>query len=176
MKILITYYTMTGNTKKIAQAIFSESKKSGTAKIKKIDKVNPGEINDCRVVFVGSPCHAGDLPIQVKEFLSGLPESSPFYLAGFITHSSPVYKIEDYEKCLLTFRDISKKKKIKFLDFFECQGFLTPELHDMVKKMHNASDEKWKEMVLNMKGHPNAEDEKKARKFTARVLQSVKIV
>ena len=98
MKVLVTYYTQSGNTEKIAKAIHEEASKAHESHLKKIGEVNPDSIDEHNLVFVGSPCHGGDLAAPVKEFLGSLPRSPGFKLAGFVTHSSD--NREDFEKCL----------------------------------------------------------------------------
>jgi hypothetical protein len=36
-----------------------------------------------------------------------------------------------------------RKKAIAYSGYYDCQGRLAPELHDMVQKAQKASDEEW---------------------------------
>jgi flavodoxin I len=165
MKILITYFSQTGNTEKIARAILDELSGEHQVDEAGIDALVPDDAAAYDLVFVGSPCHAGDLTGPAKSFLIGLPQQGAFALAGFITHASSVYEQVGFEKCITTFETISKGKEIPFLGCFDCQGYLSPDIQPFVKKARNASDEEWDGIIQAMTGHPDAGDEKNARQF-----------
>jgi len=169
MKILITYLSQTGNTEKVARAMADELKKGHDVASKKLEELPKDGLSGYDLVFVGSPCIAGDLAGPVKELLSGMPAGSKAKIAGFLTHAATVYHKQDFEKCRVSFESILAEKKLALSDFFDCQGFLNPAIHDMVKKMKNIGDEEWKSRVEQMTGHPNEEDLKNAAAFARRV-------
>jgi flavodoxin I len=47
---------------------------------------------------------------------------------------------------------------------------LTESLHEMVQKKMNLTDKQWADMVQQMTGRPNEEDEGKAKAFAKTVL------
>jgi flavodoxin len=173
MKILVTYFTQTNNTEKIARAIFDEVGKTHEADLARIDEIAPDQAGRYDLVFVGSPCHAGDLSAATRSFLMGLPQQGAFDLAGFITHSSSAYEKEGFAKCISTFETISTEKGIKLLGCFDCQGYLSADLQPYVKKARKASDDEWNKIVEKMTGHPDGEDEKKARAFALEAVGKV---
>lgn len=87
LKVLVGYYSETGNTEKIAKTIYEESSKEHDAHLKRINDINADMLNDYDLVFLGSACHSSDLAPPVKEILKALPKSPKFKLAGFFTHS-----------------------------------------------------------------------------------------
>lgn len=55
MKILITYYSLTGNTEKIAKVIYDEISKKHRTDIKKIEQITPDTLYKYDLVFLGTP-------------------------------------------------------------------------------------------------------------------------
>ena len=78
MKIAIRYYTKTGNTKKLADAI---SKVSGV----KAETVNVSLTEDIDVLFLGSSVYAGGIDKAVKEFISTLSDKKVGRVINFST-------------------------------------------------------------------------------------------
>ncbi|MBT3312404.1 MAG: flavodoxin [Desulfobacterales bacterium] len=171
MKILITYFSQTGNTEKIAKAIHDEI--SHDCELKKIDDITPADCTGADLLFVGSPIHAGGLAEQVNKFVSELPESSGGAVAGFVTHAGDIYDKKNFETGLKNLEDGSKSKGYNFLGCYNCQGFLTPELHDMIKQAQNVPDDEWETLINGMKEHPNTEDEVNAKTFAREILGKI---
>jgi flavodoxin I len=172
MKILITYFSQTGNTEKIARAIQDELSAGHQVDLSPIDSIGPDAAGTYDLVFVGSPCHAGDLSAQAKSFLTGLPQQGAFSLAGFITHASSAYERDGFEKCVTAFESISGAKEIPFLGCFDCQGYLSPDIQPYVKKARKVSDDQWDTIIKKMTGHPDAQDEKDARRFARATVEA----
>jgi flavodoxin len=132
---LVVYYSETKNTEKVAKAIFDEVSKEHEAFLKKADEINADSLNNYDLVFLGSACHGGDLAPPVKTLLRAIPESPKFKLAGFFTHSCPTqeHSSESFDawasKCVTSFEEVSKEKKIDFRGYFNCQGAPSPRIH-----------------------------------------------
>jgi flavodoxin len=177
LKILITYHSLTGNTEKIAQAIYDEVSKNHEADLKKIEEINADSLNQYNLVFIGTPCQMGDLAAPVKKFLDSLPKSPKYALAGFYTHGAPPEEKEDYEKCLATFQNVCEGKQIDNLGCFNCQGFPTPKIHQIVTehliKNKGYTEDGAKQRFERAKEHPNLKDEQNARKFAREVLSKI---
>lgn len=172
MKILIAFFSQTGNTRKLAGALYEELAAGNQVDLAPIDVTGPDAAGAYDLVFVGSPCHAGDLSAQAKSFLAGLPQQGTFKLAGFITHASSAYERAGFEKCIASFETISGAKRIPFLGCFDCQGYLSPDIQPYVKKARKVSDDEWNAIIEKMTGRPNAEDEKDARLFARSVIDA----
>ena len=170
MKILITYFSQTGNTEKIARAIDEVASKDNETEMKKLEEVEAASVKGYGLLFVGSPLHAANLSAQVKTFLDSLQPGACKQLAGFITHSSPAYSDQDMTGFTEPIKTACKDKGIEYKGCFDCQGFLTEAIHDMVKKSQNKTDEEWAEVVKQMSSHPDTADEANARKFAETVL------
>ena len=102
--------------------------------------------------------------------MESLPKDPSFKIAAFITHASFAYEKEGFEQGVQQFIDISKDKNIEYLGCYDCQGRLSPALHDMVKQAQNVSDEEWAKRMAECDKHPNAEDEQSARDFANEMI------
>ena len=147
MKVLVTYFTQTGNTEQIAKAISDEVAKAHEAELKKLEDVQPESLKDYDVVFLGTPIHAGNVSAPANDFLGQLPQSGGFKLAGFVTHSAPSYSSLDFDSGMASIQANAREKDIQYLGGFECQGRLNPALHPMVKQVKNVSEEEFQSMM-----------------------------
>ena len=168
MKVLVAYFSMSGNTEKLAKAIHGEASKNHESYLKKVDEVEPKWLNKHDVLFVGSPTHAGELSAAVKKFMTELPKSPKLKVAAFITHASP--DKADYEKCFKAFESFGKEKGFKLLGCCDCQSRLAPEIQPYVKEARKASDAEFAEMMKSIEKRPNAADLRNARKFARKML------
>jgi flavodoxin len=91
MKVLVAYFSQSGNTEKIAKAIWEEASQANAADLKKLEDVKAEDFAGYDFIFIGSPLHAANLAAPVKEFLVNLKAGSGQKMAGFITHFAPAY-------------------------------------------------------------------------------------
>jgi len=168
MKVLVAYYSMSGNTEKLAKAIHDEASKNHDSYLKKVDEVEQKWLNKHDVLFVGSPTHAGELSAPVKKFMTELLKSPKFKVAAFITHASP--ERAEYDKCFTAFEAFAKEKRFTLLGCCDCQARLAPEIQPYVKEAHKASDAEWAEAMKSIEKRPNAADLRNARKFARQIL------
>jgi flavodoxin I len=188
MKILVAYFSETGNTAKIASAIWEGlSTKGHEADLAEVvDAGHPGELtpntlNAYDLVFLGSACHDADLAGPVKQILEGIPVSPAFKLAGFVTHASYTpeggeREREVYEtwasRCALSFRQASQEKGIDFLGHLSCQGAPSPPIERFIHSAIVTDEDEWEAYIREAKGHPNEDDLRKAREFAQKILAS----
>lgn len=172
MKVLVVYFSQTGNTEKIAAAIFEEVSLSNEADLKKLADVDPDSLTDYDQVFIGSPIHAGSVAKEIKEFFAKLPQLPKLRIAGFVTHAATAYPKQTLDQMTQPFVDVCNEKDMEYLGCFNCQGYLADFMHEAVKKMQKASDEEWQQKVKKMTGHPNADDEAAAKAFAGSSLKS----
>ncbi|MEM2134342.1 MAG: flavodoxin family protein [Candidatus Jordarchaeaceae archaeon] len=174
MKILVTYFSMTGNTEKIAKAIYNEVSKEHPADIKKIDQVNADTLKNYDLVFVGTPAHAGDLAGPVKQVMNSLPKSPKCKFAGFYTHMAPTSDKDVQSALRGAFEKIVKEKGITYMGTFNCMGNPDPNIAKMVKEARQMSDEEFNEYMREAVKHPSPEDEQKAKEFAKEVVSKIK--
>ena len=86
-------------------------------------------------------------------------------MAGFITHAATAYPDQDMDRFLEPIKTACHENQIEYIGCFDCQGFLTESMHEMIKKKQNLTDEQWSERVKRMTGHPDENDLKMAQTF-----------
>ena len=170
MKALITYFSETGNTKKVGQAICEEISQTGEADLKPLEDVENQSIKDYDLLVIGAPTHSGGLPGPVIRFLGKLDDSPGFKMAAFVTHMSTVYQKENFEKGIATFQQVASDKGITFLGTFDCQGKLADAMQPMVQEALNISDDIWQPIMDETNKHPDANDLAKAKVFAREIL------
>jgi flavodoxin len=170
MKLLVTYFSQSGNTEKIAKAIWEEAAKCSDADLKKLEEITPDMVAEYDCIFMGSPLHAGSLAAPVKECLSVLKSTSGQQMAGFITHMAPAYPEQDMDAFEEPMKTACTEKGIEYRGCFDCQGFLAETMHEPVQKKLGIDDEKWAGMVKQMTGRPNQEDVDNARAFVRKLF------
>ncbi len=170
MNVLVTYFSQSGNTEKIAAAIFDQASQSHDATLKKLEEITPEKAAGYDFIFIGSPLHAGSLSVSVKECLTALKPSPNQKLAAFITHMAPAYPEQDMETFTDPVKAACQENKIAYMGCFDCQGFLSETLHDAVQKKLGLDDYAWADMVKAMTGRPNQDDENLAKAFAKKLL------
>jgi flavodoxin len=161
MKVLVTYFTETGNTEKVAQAIYEGIPKAdkdilplqGTTNVEKYD-----------LIFCGFPVHASSVPHKVEPFLKSIPQGKS--VAIFATHGSLrkgqlATAAFDYAVSLLS--------KTKAIGTFGCRGKVKPDLLEVLAKKpeHRA----WAEEAQSAAAHPDASDLEDAKDFAKKMMK-----
>lgn len=182
MKVLIVYYSETGNTEKVAKAIYQEISEKTETHLKKLHEVTPDILNNYDLIFLGSPCHSADLAKPVKRFLDAMPKSPKFKLAGFFTHAvpSPQSGMVDQKlfetwtgKCITSFQSACEEKGIDFKGWYSCQGVPSLPVQHFIRNNIVKSPDLWNEYIKEAEKHPSSEDLSKAREFARKVLSSL---
>ena len=69
-KALVIYYTKSGNTKKMAEAVAEGIQKAGVeAVVKDIEDVKVDELLKYEGIAIGSPTYYGSMSAQIKQLL-----------------------------------------------------------------------------------------------------------
>ncbi len=70
-RILIVYYSQSGNTKKMAEVVAEGIKQEAVeADLKDVKSVEPEELLKYQGIIVGSPTYYGTMAYQLKELLT----------------------------------------------------------------------------------------------------------
>ncbi len=180
MIILIAYFSQTGNTAKVAQAIYKEaSSQEHEVHLKKIAEITPNSLDAYDLVFLGSACHDTDLVKPVKRILEGIASSPPFKLAGFATHATYTpeggkREREVYEewagRCVVSFNRASQEKEMGFLGYFHCQGAPSPPIEEFIHNTIVTDEDEWETYIEQVRKHPTEKDLQKAREFAQQIL------
>jgi flavodoxin len=182
MKILVAYYSETGNTKQVAQAMYGAASTDHEVTMSRIKEVKVDELTDYDLLILGSCCHDADLARPFKYFLDILPQNPPFKLAGFFTHATFTPEHTKRRKqlfarwagrCGPTFEHMCQEKKIDFLGYFHCMGAASEPIEAFIRREIITSDEEWKEYQPDLITHPNSKDLDDAKRFIFQTIEKL---
>lgn len=164
MKALVTYYSDTGNTKKVAEAIY-DGIKEATKDI--IPLADVGSVDEYDVVFCGFPVQAHSMPPKVAAFIKGLPEGTK--IAFFATHGS----LRGGELAISAFYEATKlASRLNTLGTFGCRGKVKGSIIEaLMKKMEHKP---WALEAQSAAGHPDQADLEDARGFADTMITKVR--
>lgn len=158
-KILVTYLSQTGNTKKIAEAIFEGLE--GDKTMKSMDEVQ--EIEDYSLIFIGFPVHSHSVPYKIESFLQKIPQGKK--IALFSTHGSlPGGHLA--REALEHAAVIASKAKV--LGTFSCRGKVSLAALEILSK--SPEHKAWAEMAASSQTHPDEGDIEDAKSFAQWVI------
>ena len=164
MKTLVTYVSNTGNTRKVAEAIYDEL--PDEKEIKEISEVSSLEGYD--LSFIGFPINANGPNPKAAEFLE--KSTAGRKIAIFITHGAPdehddveVWK----EKCRRTAAGAD------IVGIFNCQGEVDPAVVDFLLKSDDPRLRSFGERAPSTKGQPDESRLKRAREFVTHIVDKI---
>ena len=162
MKVIVTYMSQTGNTKKVAEAIFQEIK--GKKEIKPMEEVN--SLDGYDLAFIGFPIQGYAPAGDAKSFLEERTKGKN--IALFVTHAAPEDNPE-IKKGL----DLCKAAAggAEILGVFDCRGELSQAVADFMLNSGDPSmveDAKKRSTTI---GQPDATRLKKARNFAREIMK-----
>lgn len=158
-KILVVYFSLTGNTQTIAQAIYEAL--PNPKEIQPLDKVKNIETYD--LLFIGFPVHTHSVPYPVENFLKSLPLGKK--IALFSTHGSHTgsrLSREALEHAL------SLLPQAHILGTFTCRGKVSPQAMELFQKL--PEHQGWAVMAASAQHHPDKNDIADAQDFARWVL------
>ena len=165
MKVLIAYHSVSGNTKKVAEAIYKEIKTE--KELKELKDV--ASLNGYDLCFIGFPIHAFGPANEAKAFLKQHTDGKD--IALFMTHATPEEKplIQQWlERCKVA------APRANIVGLFHCQGELAQDVADMMLASKNADLIAWAGQRDETLGQPDAGRLKKARKFAKEIMGKYK--
>ncbi len=163
MKVLVAYVSRTGNTKKVAEAIFKEIK--DTKEMKDLEQVEGLEGYD--LAFVGFPIEAYGPAKQAVAFLE--KHAAGKKIALFITHAAPEgdERVGEWiESCR------AAAASAKLVGVFDCQGELGEQVADFMLKSGDDNLIAWAKERPSTMGQPDAARLKRARAWAKEKLKS----
>jgi flavodoxin len=165
VKVLVAYLSQTGNTRKVAQAIFEEIRDD--KEIMPIDRVDSTASYD--LAFLGFPVH-GEGPDKKTAALLEKHCTAGRNVALFITHASPEGNYGETQGWLAKFRQAAAGANV--VDLFDCQGQLAWPIKFFMSIYPNAKYRMWARMD-NSKGQPDQTRLDRARAFSRSVMNRV---
>ncbi len=169
MKILITYFSNTGNTEKVANAI-KESLEGHHVELKKVDNIIAESLKDYNLVFLGSGIYAGKIKKTILDLIKTADALPPKFVL-FCTHASA----DAYQN---GFKMVKKKiatANSEVIGEWDCMGENLGIPKDtqikMMEKLTQEKQDEAKKHMESLKGHPNTEDLEKAKAFAASIVK-----
>ena len=162
MKVLVAYLSRTGNTKKVAEAIYEEI--NDEKEIIPLDKIDSIEGYD--IAFLGFPIHQMGPDKKEAKLLEKLCTNSKDVVL-FITHAAPEDS-PDLPPMLDKFRQAARGANI--IDMFDCQGELEKTTKLIMSILPDPKLRMWAKQD-NSKGQPDQTRLDRARAFSRNVMQ-----
>ncbi len=170
LKILVTYFSQTGNTEKVARSIY-EGCQGEDVDLKPIKEVDPSDLKNFDLVFLGSGIYASRVNKALSDLVAAAQEL-PLKFIFFSTHASK----EAYQD---GFKVVKKKiaESSQIIDEFDCCGDNIGVPEAMRKAMlERLPEDKRKEAEEHqqwLKGRPNEEDLQNAKNFAQSVIKKL---
>ncbi|MPW24264.1 flavodoxin [Alkalibaculum sp. M08DMB] len=169
MKILITYSSMTGNTREIAECIHSTLPESILLPMKKVKNIKEWDF-----VFMGFWVNKGNPNKEAIKFLSANKHNK---VALFATLGA-IPGGEHTRSCIEGAKEILGES-CHVVDFFVCQGKIDPMITKVFKifpkgHYHHFTDEKRKLYEKSI-AHPDEIDKEKARQWGMYVREQLEL-
>lgn len=162
MKVLVAYYSETGNTEKIAQAIYDAVEINKD--LKKISDIQDPSGYD--MIFCGFPVQAHSVPAKAAALIAKIPEGQK--VAYFSTHGSlrggllPKQAIE---------HALGLSTKLTVVGHFGCRGKVSEKIIEALLK--SPQHEAWAQEARGALLHPDANDIADAKTFAAQMIAKI---
>jgi len=153
-KTLVTYFSRTGNTKTIAEAILDAL--PGPKEIKRMNEKL--DLAGYGILFIGFPVQTHSLPYEVEVFLRRIPAGmriALFCTHGALTGSSLAREAMEYALVCAS--------QAKVMGTFSCRGKVSMKAREALAK--SPEHEAWADMAASASTHPDAADLADARVF-----------
>jgi flavodoxin len=153
-KTLVTYFTRTGNTQLVAEAIFAAL--SGDKTITPMAEA--GDLAPYQLIFAGFPVQTHSVPYPVEVFLKSIPEGKKvalFSTHGSVTGSHLSREALEYASVLVA--------KAQLVGTFSCRGKVSMKALEIL--MQSPEHEAWADMAASAATHPDENELEDARAF-----------
>ncbi len=164
MKALVAFMSSTGNTKKVAQAIYDEL--TCEKEIKPILDVQ--DIGGYDLSFLGFPTHQMGPDKKTKELLAKHCVDGR-KVALFVTHASPE-DAPELPEWMEKFKQAARGANL--VGFFDCQGEMSKNVKLILKLSPNKKFREWAKKD-NSQGQPDEARLAKARAFARETMERV---
>ncbi len=158
-KILVAYYSLTGNTKKVAEAIYESVPQPKVLK----PLAEATGLDEFDLIFVGFPVHSHSVPVKVEKFLKAIPagkKAALFSTHGALTGSR--LSRQAIEHAVVT------ASQAKIISTFSCRGKVSNQALDVLSRSPEHGG--WADMAASASTHPNDHDLEDARAFARWVV------
>ena len=171
LKILITYFSNTGNTEKVAKSI-RDGLTGHDVNLVPAKEMDASLLNSYDLVIFGSGIYAGKIDRSILNLVKNT-EELPSKIAYFCTHAS----LEFYQKPYFKITKMLAEQGIKVIGEFECVGDnIGIPLETRMGMLSKLPEDKKKKAIEDMeeiKGRPNEEDLSRAKAFGISLLEKI---
>jgi flavodoxin len=168
LKVLVTYRSATGNTKKIAQAIFGEIEVEKDIKIFREVKC----LDDYDFAFVGCPVEYFGVWKATRSWLDANVKGKRISL--FCTHGAPEFA-PNLPEWLEALKSAAIDAGAEIVTFFNCQGELSQHMLDIMLKSEDPLVRRLGEFGReDTIGQPDESRIEKAREFARETMTIIK--
>jgi flavodoxin len=164
MKTLVAYFSQTGKTKMVAEAIYETIE--GDKDLKELSEVDSLEGYD--LSFIGFPIIAFGPAKDGKEFLE--EKAAGKKVALFITHAAPEDQ-EGIDEWLNKCKEAAADAEL--VGFFDCMGELSQQIAEFLMKNEDPVMRSFGERRPETMGQPDESRLQRARDFAKEVMGKV---
>jgi flavodoxin len=153
-KTLVTYFSRTGNTKLVAEAIYGALPGDRTLK----PMAEAGDLSSYALVVAGFPVQSHSVPYPAETFLKSIPEGKKvalFATHGSLAGSQLAREAMEYASVLVA--------RGKLVGTFSCRGKVSLQALEVL--MQSPEHEAWADMAASAATHPDESDLEDARAF-----------
>jgi flavodoxin len=161
MKTLVTYFSQTGKTQMVAEAIFDAI--TGEKEIRPFEEIE--SLDGYDLSFIGFPIIAFGPAPAGKEFLAEKARGKK--IALFVTHAAPEHQ-EGLTEWLDRCREAASESQL--LGMFDCMGELSEQIADFLMKSDDPMLRSFGERRGETLGQPDADRLQRARNFAKATL------
>ncbi|MHA1320200.1 MAG: flavodoxin family protein [Promethearchaeota archaeon] len=172
MKILITFFSNTGNTEKVANSM-KDGLTDYDVDMIPVKDVEPKTLNSYNIVFLGSGVYASRVDKSILTLVKRAAPDLPAKLAYFCTHMS----LKLYQEPFKRINNIAKEHNCEIVGKFDCVGEnlgipLDTQLGMLDKLPEDQKNKAIKDME-KMKGRPNEIDLENAKDFAISLVKNL---
>ncbi len=165
MKVLVAYFSESGNTEKLAKAIF-EAVESSEKECLSIEEVSGVEGYD--VIFIGFPVQSHSVPGKAEAFAKKLPDGQK--VAYFATHGS----MRGGALAVTAFyHALTIAKDAVILGTFGSRGQVKQKIIDAL--LQKAEHRAWALEAQGATGHPDEADLEDGREWAKKMIVKARV-
>jgi len=158
-KTLITFFSLTGNTKRIAEAIFEALPDDKVL----LPMKEVADLAPYRLIFIGFPVQSHGVPPPAENFLKRVPTGKKiafFSTHGAVTGSSLAREALEHATILAA--------GAKLVGTFACRGKVSLQALEVLGR--SPEHEAWADMAASAATHPDENDVADAKAFARWIL------
>ncbi len=172
LKILITFFSNTGNTEKVAKSM-KDGLTDYDVDLIHVNDVDPTTLSSYEIVFLGSGVYASRIDKSILTMIKKAIPELPAKFVYFCTHAS----LKLYQEPFKRITDIIKKHNCEIVGEFDCVGEnlgipLDTQLA-MLERLPEDQREKAKKDRVQNKGRPDEMDIENAKNFAISLVKNL---